>query len=68
MWSVENVGIAFGGSAFDVVMPGAAFTVLASQLPMYFATSALFFSSIIMWPLPVRPTVSSSTYSVFTPA
>ena len=35
---------------------------------MYFAMSALFFSSIIMWPLPEIPALSGSTYCVLTPA
>src|SRR5579863_515126 len=43
-------------------------TFLSSQLIKNLAISALFFSDIIWCPLPGRPTSSSLTYSVFTPA
>ena len=67
VYANEKVGIVFGGIAFDD-SPFEPFAFLLSQLPMYFAMSALFFSSIIMCPLPGRPTFSISTYSVLTPA
>ena len=68
MLSVANVGMVFGGSARELCSPRAWLAFLLSQLPMNLAMSALFFSSIIMCPLPRRPTVSISTYSVLTPA
>ena len=68
MFSVENVGIALPGIAFDTFSPDAARAFFESQPPMYLAMSALFFSSIIMCPLPDMPAFASSTCSVFTPA
>ena len=58
MFSVENVGIALPGIAFDTFSPDAARAFFESQPPMYFAMSALFFSSIIMCPLPDMPAFS----------
>ena len=43
-------------------------TFSCNQSPMYSAISLLFFSSIIIWPLPGRPSSSMRTYSVLTPA
>jgi hypothetical protein len=58
----------FPGSARLLFSPRPGRAFFAIHCPRYFAMSALFFSSIIMWPLPRRPAASISTYSVFTPA
>jgi hypothetical protein len=58
----------FGGTARELFSPRPARALVLSQLAMYLAISALFFSSIITWLLPEMPALSGSTYCVLTPA